>query len=102
METGAGFSDIARVLDAQPGSIFTVLRKHGGLKPAHRKRSSTHLATAEREEIRAGLSAKMSIRSIAQKLHRPPSTISREVNRTQEGWLYLATVIDLYSRRVVG
>ena len=26
---GAGFSDIARVLDAQPGSIFTVLRKHG-------------------------------------------------------------------------
>ena len=44
---GAGFSDIARVLDAQPGSIFTVLRKHGGIKPAHRKRSSTHLATAQ-------------------------------------------------------
>jgi len=80
---GAGFSDIARVLDAQPGSIFTVLRKHGGIKPAHRKRSSTHLTTAEREEIRAGLSAKMSIRSIARKLHRPPSTISREVNRNR-------------------
>jgi hypothetical protein len=59
---GAGFSDIARVLDAQRGSIFTVLQKHGEIKPAHRKRSSTHLAKAEREEIRAGLSAKMSIR----------------------------------------
>ena len=49
---GAGFNDIARVLDEQPESIFTVLRKHGGIKPAHRKRSSTHLTTAEREEIR--------------------------------------------------
>ena len=91
---GAGFSDIARVLDAQPGSIFTVLRKHGGIKPAHRKRSSTHLTTAEREEIRAGLSAKMSIRSIARKLHRSPSTISREVNRNRGRRWYKALDAD--------
>ena len=34
---------------------------------------------SEREEIRAGLSAKMSIRAIATALNRSPSTISREV-----------------------
>jgi hypothetical protein len=26
---GAGFSEIGRVLDAKPGSIFTILREHG-------------------------------------------------------------------------
>ena len=91
---GAGFSDIARVLDAQPGSIFTVLRKHGGIKPAKRKRSSAHLTTAEREEIRAGLSAKMSIRAIARKLHRSPSTISREVARNRGRRWYKALDAD--------
>jgi len=37
----------------------------------------------EREEIRAGLSAKLSIRAIARRLNRSPSTISREVNRNR-------------------
>jgi len=30
---GAGFSDIGRVIDAKPGSMFTILREHGGIKP---------------------------------------------------------------------
>ena len=80
---GTGFSDIARVIDAQPGSIFTVLREHGGIKPGKRKRSPNHLTFEEREEIRAGLSTKMSIRAIARLLNRSPSTISREVNRNR-------------------
>jgi hypothetical protein len=59
---GAGFSDISRVIDAKPGSIFTILRDHGGIKPTKRTRSTHHLSLEEREEIRAGLSAKLSIR----------------------------------------
>ena len=94
MESSAGFSDIARVLDAQPGSILTVLRKHGGIKLAKRKRSSIHLTNAEREEIRAGLSAKMSIRAIARKLHMSPPTISREVNRNRGRRWYKALDAD--------
>ena len=35
---GSGFSDIARIIDAKPGSIFTILRQHGGIKPDKRKR----------------------------------------------------------------
>lgn len=91
---GAGFSDIGRILDAKPGSIFTILREHGGIKPRKRKRSTFHLTIEEREEIRAGLSAKMSIRAIARKLNRSPSTISREVNRNRGRRWYKALEAD--------
>ena len=91
---GAGFSEIARILDAKPGSIFTILREFGGIKPEKRKRASQHLTIEEREEIRAGLSSKMSIRAIAQQLNRSPSTISREVNRNHGRRWYKALDAD--------
>ncbi|OUS27653.1 IS30 family transposase [Gammaproteobacteria bacterium 45_16_T64] len=91
---GAGFSDIAKILDSKPGSIFTILRDHGGIKPDQRIRAASHLTIEEREEIRAGLSAKMSIRAIARKLNRSPSTISREVNRNRGRRWYKAVDAD--------
>ena len=60
-----------------------MLRDTGGIKPHERKRAVAHLTLSEREEIRAGLSAKMSIRAIATALNRSPSTISREVQRNR-------------------
>lgn len=80
---GSRFSDIAKIINSKPGSIFTILREHGGIKPAKRKRAASHLTIEEREEIRVGLSAKLSIRAIARQLNRSPSTISREVNRNR-------------------
>ena len=80
---GTGFSEIARILDSKPGTIFTMLRDTGGIKPSERRRAVSHLTLSEREEIRAGLSAKMSIRAIARSLNRSPSTISREVQRNR-------------------
>ena len=80
---GTGFSDIAKILDSKPGTIFTMLRDTGGIKPTERRRAVAHLTLSEREEIRAGLSAKMSIRDIARALNRSPSTISREVQRNR-------------------
>ena len=91
---GTGFSGIARILDAKPGSIFTILREHGGIKPERRKRVPQHLTLEEREEIRAGPSAKKSIRSIARRLNRSPSTISREVNRNRGRRWYKALDAD--------
>ena len=91
---GAGFSDIGRVIDAKPGSIFTILREHGGIKPEKRKRAATHLTIEEREEIRAGLSAKKSIREIARQLNRAPSTISREIGRNRGRRWYKAVNAD--------
>lgn len=78
---GNGFSDIGKVIGAKPGSVFTILRDHGGIQPPPRNRSALHLTIEEREEVRAGLSAKKSFREIARDLGRSPSTISREVNK---------------------
>lgn len=69
---GAGFSDIGRVLNAAPGTVFTALRESGGIKPKRRIRNKQHLSLAEREEIRVALSAKMSLRAIAAMLNRSP------------------------------
>jgi len=78
---GIGFSDNAKIIDSKPGTIFTVLRNTGGIKPQKRKRSPSHLTLPEREEIRAGFCAKQSIRAIAMSLRRPPAAISREIQR---------------------
>jgi hypothetical protein len=51
---GAGFSDIGRVMDAKPGSIFTILREHGGIQPEKRRRSHlNYKAPLEYENMKA-------------------------------------------------
>lgn len=99
-KSGAGFSDIGRVLEAKPGSIFTILREHGGIRPRKRIRNQCHLTLEEREEIRAGLSAKQSLRAIAKRLGRAPSTISREVNRNRGRRWYKAVDADRRASRL--
>lgn len=89
-KNGTGFSEIANILGSKPGTIFTMLRDTGGIKPHERKRAVAHLTLSEREEIRAGLSPKMSIRAIATALNRSPSTISREVQRNRGRRYYKA------------
>jgi len=32
-KSGIGFSEIAKVLNSKPGTIFTILRDTGGIKP---------------------------------------------------------------------
>ncbi|MDF1690430.1 MAG: helix-turn-helix domain-containing protein [Cycloclasticus sp.] len=78
---GLGFSDIGRVLDAKPGSIFTILRANGGYSPKLPQRSQLNLSINEREEISIGIALGKSIRQIAKSLSRSPSTISREIAR---------------------
>ncbi len=97
---GVGFSDIGRIIDAQPGTVFTILRETGGIKPKSRTRNTKHLTIEEREEIRVGLSAKLSIRAIARSLNRSPSTISREVARNRGRRYYKAVDADNRAKRM--
>lgn len=97
---GTGFSDIGRILEAAPGTVFTALRESGGIKPKARKRRSEHLTLEEREEIRVALSAKMSLRAIARMLGRSPSTISREVKRNRGRRYYKAVDADNRAKRM--
>jgi IS30 family transposase len=64
-----------------PGSVFTVLKHHGGIAPAPRRRRAESLTMVEREEISRGLHAGESCRVIAASLGRAVSTISRETSR---------------------
>lgn len=74
-------TDIAESIGHAPGAVHGVLRRFGGISPRERKRSARALTLEEREEISRGLRAGETLRSIARRLRRWPSTISREVER---------------------
>jgi len=80
-KAGESLSEIGRALGKQPGSIHGVVAANGGYVPAVRRRSPRMLTISEREEISRGLAEGASLRRIAGRLHRAPSSISREVAR---------------------
>ena len=79
---GQCVADIARSLDRRNKSgVYRVLALNGGIAPASRRRAAIALKLEEREEISRGIAAGDSIRSIAKRLGRAPSTVSRELKR---------------------
>jgi IS30 family transposase len=88
---GESISVISRNIGKLPGSVFTVLKHHGGIAPEPRKYRAGSLRLPEREEISRGLSAGYSYRAIATMLGRSVSTISREVNKNGGRDAYRAT-----------
>lgn len=91
---GQSLSEIGSALGKHAGSIHGVLSSNGGIVPATRRRSRLALTLTEREEISRGLSSGESIRQIAFRLARAPSTISREIARHGGLKKYRATVAD--------
>jgi len=91
---GESLSDIGRAVGKHPGSVFGILRSHGGFTPPVRKRSARALTLYEREEISRGLSAECSIRQMARDLNRSASTISREIARSGGSAHYRANPAD--------
>lgn len=80
-QQGESLADIARLFDRFHSSIERHIAATGGIRPPERKRPAHCLSLEEREEISRGLVTNESIRSIATRLTRSPSTISREINR---------------------
>jgi IS30 family transposase len=78
----AGYSirELCQVLKRDSSAVHAQLAKRGGIAPAGRIRAVV-LKMPEREEISRGLSSGESVRSIAKRLGRAPSTVSREVAR---------------------
>ncbi|WP_409076504.1 helix-turn-helix domain-containing protein (plasmid) [Pantoea sp. C3] len=66
----------------------------GGFRPPVRKRHRLSLSLDEREEITRGLVEKRSIKEIANKLSRAPSTIRREIQRHGGATYYRAAKAD--------
>lgn len=93
-KSGESVYDIARALGKSPSSIHWVFRSAGGIPPASRVRAPRSLSSAEREEISRGLVAGQTLRRIADRLGRAPSTISREVARNGGRSSYRAVRAD--------
>ncbi len=72
---------IGRDLGRSAASIRAFVESWGGVRPAPRKRSKRHLSLQEREEISRGVAAGDSLRMMAARLGRSPSTVSRELAR---------------------
>lgn len=73
--------EIGKLFERAHTSIHRIIAETGGFRPPQRARASTALTLAEREEISRALVTGESIRSIAARLGRAPSTISREIKR---------------------
>ena len=78
---GESFTDIAAALQRDHSRIHRIVAAEGGIAPAPRRRGRLTLTATEREEISRGLARGESLRAVAQRLGRAPSTISREIRR---------------------
>jgi IS30 family transposase len=98
-KSGLSMADIGRGLGRRASGVFRVLRSTGGYAPRPQVRARCALREAEREEISRGMAAQMTIRAIARKLDRCPSTISREVKRNGGRQSYRAATADAQAWR---
>ena len=85
---------IAQLFHRGHTSVQGVLARTGGIRPPERARSETALTLAEREEISRAVAGGQSIRSIAARLRRAASTVSREIKRNGGQDCYRANRAD--------
>lgn len=80
-QQGVSMRGVARELGRSSSSVRTMIESGGGVRPVPRCRNVRHLSLEEREEISRGMASGESLRSIAVRLGRSASTVSREVAR---------------------
>jgi IS30 family transposase len=86
---GLGVAEAGRAAGVGGVKAFAWFKQAGGVKAnGPRPAGGRYLSVAEREEIAVGLAAEESLRSIARRLGRSPSTVSREVGRNSRGRRY--------------
>ncbi len=93
-QKGESLNAIARLFDRHHSAIQGILSRTGGIRPPERRRARLVLTLAEREEISRGVVSGQSLRAIASRLGRAPSTISREINRNGGRRRYRANKAD--------
>jgi IS30 family transposase len=76
------------------GTVRAYLLRCGGIRPLPRRRAPVRSSVEDREEISRGLAAGWSIRAIAARLGRSPSTVSREVAANGGSRRYRAAPAD--------
>src|SRR5947209_1366996 len=86
VRSGLGVQEAGAAAGVGPVKAFAWFKQAGGVKSnGPRPGSGRFLSVGEREEIAVGLAREESLREIAGRLGRSPSTISREVRRNSRG-----------------
>jgi IS30 family transposase len=100
--SGQAVKVLARQMRRHPSTVRDLLKRSGGIRPVPRCRWQLRLSLVEREEISRGLAAGESLRVIAARLGRAPSTVSREVTRNggRAGYRALAADQAAWARAV--
>jgi IS30 family transposase len=93
-KAGDTFDAMGQAFGCSLFTIYDLIRRSGGVPPRPRRRSPRVLSTQEREEISRALAARESLRAMARRLGRAPSTISREIRRHGGATHYRATTAD--------
>jgi IS30 family transposase len=91
---GESIAAIAQAIERGSARVYTIVTAEGGIAPPARRRSRLALTPTEREEIVRGIAVGESVRGIAARLRRAPSTISREIRRHGGRRAYRATRAD--------
>jgi len=91
---GESLGQIGHALGRRHSSIRTIVAATGGIRPVLHRRSRLALTLHEREEISRGLARGDSVRAIAGRLGRAPSSVSREVRRNGGLRRYRAVAAD--------
>jgi len=94
IHAGETFDVVAAAVGCSTKSIQRYWGLTGGVRRQTRPRSALRLSLGEREEIALGLTRGESLRAIALRLSRAPSTVSREVARSGSRGAYRATGAD--------
>jgi IS30 family transposase len=91
---GVPSRQIARAMRRPHRTVHDQVERLRRRPPRVRRRSGRQLSLAEREEISRGVAERVSIRCIARRLGRSPSTVSREVARNGGRRRYRAAVAE--------
>jgi IS30 family transposase len=91
---GWTLQQIGHLFDRAHTSVQEILVRTGGIRPPQRRRSARALTLPEREEISRAMAEGRSLRSIAVRLCRAPSTVSREISRNGGQAQYRAAEAD--------
>ena len=94
---GDSLQIIAQLFDRNHSSIQQILAETGGIRPLQRCRAPRALTLSEREEISRSVITGESIRALATRLRRAPSTISREISRNGGREAYRAVQADQHA-----
>ena len=96
LQAGEFLTGAAEHVGTSRATVRRMLRAAGGVRPRRgRDLQGRYLSFAEREEVAIGVAAGESIRSIAGRIGRSPSTVSRELARNSVRGRYRASTAQI-------